>query len=301
MRTMIAQIYNRRLVRPLSWLACIAMACPAWGQVAISPDCRLEAGPTRAVARVIDGETIRLDDGSEVRLIGALSPRAFDVGANQGSWPPELAAIRTLTDLVQGRSVVLSFGGRRTDRYGRSLAQVMVKGNGGEEWVQGAMLEQGMARAYSLPGDAGCLEALISRERPAREAQRGLWANAAYHVRTAERSDELQAFQNTFQLVRGTIRVVSRTRSHTYLNFGLRDRTTFSAVMKHSAFALPEENLLRGRNVLVRGWIERRAGPVIEIDASAQLEVIGAPAQEFGSDGHEYQEKASGEHAAGRP
>jgi endonuclease YncB( thermonuclease family) len=41
----------------------------------------LEAGPKRTVTRIIDGETVTLDDGSELRLIGALAPRAIDVGA----------------------------------------------------------------------------------------------------------------------------------------------------------------------------------------------------------------------------
>jgi len=35
--------------------------------------CTLEAGPTRSVVRVIDAETVLLDDDQEVRLIGALA------------------------------------------------------------------------------------------------------------------------------------------------------------------------------------------------------------------------------------
>ena len=44
----------------------------------------LEAGPTRSVARVLDGETVALDDGTELRLIGALAPRAIDAAAESG-------------------------------------------------------------------------------------------------------------------------------------------------------------------------------------------------------------------------
>ena len=54
--------------------------------------CRLDTGTTHSVAKVIDGETLALDDGREVRLIGALAPKAIEVGAEAGAWPPEIAA-----------------------------------------------------------------------------------------------------------------------------------------------------------------------------------------------------------------
>ena len=44
-------------------------------QTPASLGCGLEAGPERSVAAVLDGETVRLDDGKVVRLIGALAPR----------------------------------------------------------------------------------------------------------------------------------------------------------------------------------------------------------------------------------
>ena len=37
--------------------------------------CTLSPGPTATVARILDGETLQLDDGQQVRLIGALAPR----------------------------------------------------------------------------------------------------------------------------------------------------------------------------------------------------------------------------------
>ena len=96
-----------------------------------STACTLEPGPIRTVTRILDGETVTLDDGSEVRLIGALAPRAFDADAETGAWPAEAIAVRTLTDLVLGRAVKLAYGGRRTDRYGRQphpFAAVQVPG-----------------------------------------------------------------------------------------------------------------------------------------------------------------------------
>ena len=97
--------------------------------------------PARAVTRIIDGETAALDDGTELRLIGALAPRAIDAGTEPGMWPTEIAE--------------LAFGGERNDRYGRLLAQAHAREGDNRRWVQGHLLEQGWG-----PGHAGQLQYL---------------------------------------------------------------------------------------------------------------------------------------------
>ena len=89
-------------------IALLAFMAPVFADEAITlgPDCVLELGPPHAVVRVIDAETIRLDDTSEVRLIGALAPRAPDAAepdADASEWPPERDAKAALTDMVMGR------------------------------------------------------------------------------------------------------------------------------------------------------------------------------------------------------
>lgn len=242
----------------------------------IAPGCTLPAGPIRAVSRVLDGDTLQLDDGSELRLIGALAPHAHDVGAETGAWPLADEARRTLSGLVLGKSIALAFGGLRTDRYGRWLAHAIVEPEGRKEWVQGHMLARGMARAYTLPDNAACTGDLLDLERPAREGNLGLWTNAAYQVRSAESPHELLAYRHTFQLVRGRIATVSRTRGATYLNFA-QDRRGFAAVVKRAGDALSgglRPEALTGRTAVVRGWIDRRNGPVIAIDAAGQIELV---------------------------
>jgi micrococcal nuclease len=136
-----------------------------------------------------------------------------------------------------------------------------------------------MARAYALPDNAACISDLLDLERPAREGTFGLWANAAYQVRSAESPHELLAYRHTFQLVRGRIAKVSQGRGATYLNFA-DDRRGFAVAMKRAGDALPHgvpPDTLQGRTALVRGWIDRRNGPVIEINAAGLIEFIDAP------------------------
>jgi endonuclease YncB( thermonuclease family) len=138
--------------------------------------CTLEAGPTRSVVRVIDAETVLLDDDEEVRLIGALAPRSPDLRPDAQSWPPERDTAAALRDLVVGRSVELATSGRAKDRYGRLLAHLFLDDNGDRVWVQGRLLSTGHARAYGLTDSFTCARELLAHEHVARAAGIGLWA-----------------------------------------------------------------------------------------------------------------------------
>jgi endonuclease YncB( thermonuclease family) len=241
----------------------------------------LEPGLSRTVTKVIDGETVALDDGSELRLVGALAPRAIDVGAEPGTWPMEVAAREELDALLLGKSVVIAFGGARADRYGRQQAQVLVTEAGGRRWVQGYLLEQGLARAYTLAGNRACAEELLAAERAAREARRGLWAEAAYQVRDADRAGELRRYLATFQVAEGRISRVGQARGTIYLNFaGERGRALTVSLRRGDAALLGAHarapQTLEGARVRVRGWIEERRGPAIDLSAGGALEVLEA-------------------------
>lgn len=240
-----------------------------------APPCPLTAGETRAVARVADGETLLLDDGRRLRLVGALAPRAGDVGAATGTWPPEDEARATLTTLVEGRSVALWHDRRQSDRYGQLLAHVTIGG----DWLQGTLVARGLARAYGRPGTDACAEALAKLERRAREGGLGLWANAAYRVRLASRSDWART-GGSFQVVSGTVRRVSRGTGEVYLSLAERRGRAYPLAVVVAGNRLDlmggiAPRALVGRRVLVRGWIEQRRGPVIVIDSKGQLELVG--------------------------
>jgi endonuclease YncB( thermonuclease family) len=261
----------------------LAIAEPA-GALGDAPCAGLEPGPAHSVIRVLDGETVVLDDGRELRLVGALAPRALEVDAEPGAWPPEAAAIEALRALVLGKSIELRFAHDRTDRYGRLQAQAFLLDEEGERrWIQGVLLQQGHARAYAPGGDPGCSADLLAAERPAREAQRGLWANAAYQVRSADNSAGLARYRVTFQVVEGTVIRVAQVRETIYLNFDRNWRRGFSASLRRAESGLlgayaGNPKRLEGHGVRVRGWIEQRDGTtVIDASAGGLLEVLAPP------------------------
>lgn len=241
--------------------------------------CALQAGSRHAVERIIDAETIALDDGTEVRLVGALAPRRLKRSKTSSRWKPEDDAIAALKDLILGRSVELAFPDRRRDRYGRLLAHVFFEREGKRVWVQGEMLSSGHARAYGLPGNFACMRELLAHEAVARANESGLWSNAAYDVRKASQPRQVLRLRNTYQIVEGTVADVAEKRSATHLNFGVDWKTDFTATVSGKARrAHPQwaETLsaLRNRRVRVRGWITYRNGPHIDVRDPSQIEIV---------------------------
>ncbi len=191
------------------------------GESANAAECTLKPGPSsRTAVRIIDGETFALDDGSTVRLIGALAPRRFESSTDQAIWPPEQDAKSALERLVLGKPVELEIGGRQTDRYGRVLAHAYVQDNGRRLWVQEQLLRHGNARAYALRDSDACMDALLTAERDARDAKSGLWAHAAYQIKPADQIGDLLRERGSYQIVEGRVVDAADIRGQMFLNFG---------------------------------------------------------------------------------
>jgi endonuclease YncB( thermonuclease family) len=267
----------------IAWLVVAAASVADFTGVATALDarteteaCTLQAGPLRSVVRVIDAETVLLDDQQEVRLIGALAPRAPDFSPGAAPWPPEEAAIAALKSLVQGRSVSIATSGRARDRYGRQLAHLFVEDGGERIWVQGELLAAGHARAYGLPGSYACMRELMAHERAARDEVAGLWKSAAYAVRSARATRNLLRRRNSYEIVAGTVAKVAATKARTYVNFGSDWRRDFTAgvearVLRSNPGLTQTLAALEGKRVEVRGWIQYRNGPYIDIEDPSQI------------------------------
>ena len=270
-------------------MACAA--CIACASMALA-ECRLQPGPRRTVTRAIDGETLRLDDGSEVRLVGALAPSAYDAGTDATGWPAAGAATAALAWLTEGHSVVLGYpGAARRDRQNRHLAQVFVVEGSAETWVQGHMLSQGHARAYQLKDARGCSDELLAHERSARERAVGLWSIAAYAVRPAIRLRDLSGMTGRFAVLTGRIAWVAEGRDAIALGF---TPTSMRATSQRRGIVAMIDSrdrdflgtfggnakTLEGQNVEIRGWLEQRLGRpagtfVIDVSLAGLIRILG--------------------------
>lgn len=246
----------------------------------------LEAGPSLTVARVIDGETLLLHDGTQLRLVGVLAPRASDAGAKAEGWPSEVAARAELEALALGKTVDIAFGGERQDRYGRHLGHAFIASAGGAKiWLQGQMLRLGLARAYTSAQNRKCAAALLAAEETARASALGLWSEAAYRVRRADEPNALVPLRGTFQVVEGSITKATRTRTALRLEFAEATRrfgfSVYVPLARGGGGAIvntaqtPDAPQLQGKRMRVRGWVEERGrGPSIDLTFGGDLEFL---------------------------
>ena len=247
-----------------------------------APVDRLARGESGRVDEAVDGDTVTLDGGLEVRLVGLQAPKLALGRPGFVDWPLAGRARDALARLVGGRAVVLRHGGARRDRHGRALAH-LVRGDG--LWVQGAMLAAGMARVYSFADNRALVREMLAIEREARAARRGIWAHPRYRVR---RADALDGAVDTFQLVEGEVVSAAVARGRLFVNFGAdwgtdftitaapRDRPAFEAAW--AAAGIDPVSALAGHRVRVRGWIGRYDGPRIVATHPEQIELPDAPA-----------------------
>jgi endonuclease YncB( thermonuclease family) len=233
----------------------------------------LAAGEPGTVTEIVDGDTVFLDDGREVRLVGIQAPKLPLGRAGFEPWPLSSEAKAALAELAKGQRVIPAYGGRRMDRHERKLAHLF-RADG--TWLQAAMLRRGMARVYSFADNRALIRKLQDIERVARGANKGIWAKPYYRIRTTE---EARNDIGSFQLVMGRVRDTAKVDGRVYLNFGQNWRTDFTVTIpaeRVGSFtdAELEPLALKGRWIRVRGWLESYNGPMIEATHPEQIEVM---------------------------
>jgi endonuclease YncB( thermonuclease family) len=241
----------------------------------------LRDGPKGTVTEVVDGDTVILDNGIVVRLIGTQAPKLALGRDDFEDWPLADEARNALEALVLGEKIVVRFGGEDTDRYGRSLGQLFTTG-GTEVWAQQQMLGAGMARVYSFPDNRKCLAELMAAEGRARTMKLGIWADPYYSVRRADRPAALLPLQGHYELVEGRVLNAESAQGRVFLNFGRLWKEDFTAVIDRAALSLfadagVDPTRLGGALIRVRGWVDSYDGPRIEVTHPEQIEVLAGP------------------------
>lgn len=221
-----------------------------------------------SIAQVADGRSFKLGDGREVLLAGIELP----------SGPDGAAAKLALERLLAGGKVVLKQGEPAGDRYGRLLAQAFVPEDGGERWIQPALLAAGQAQVGARPGDAACAKALLAAEAPARQSKLGLWADSSYEIKASDDLTGLLERRGKFTVAEGKVVSVRESGGALYMNFGRvwsRNLTVTILRRNRPVFAAAGLDLkkLEGARVRVRGWVEERGGPRIEAVRPEQIEI----------------------------
>lgn len=127
--------------------------------------------PKHIVKRVIDGDTIVLENNETVRYIGMDAPEA---GGQSECFSKE--ATNKNKELVEGLEIQLEKDKSETDRYGRFLRYVWIEKESRRELVNEILIREGFALAKAYPPDTKYQELLSNAQREATENSFGLWA-----------------------------------------------------------------------------------------------------------------------------
>jgi len=135
------------------------------------------------VKRAVDGDTLLLESGERVRLIGIDTPEMHESSKLQRDAQrskQEKGAIQKMgrasyvftKQLVEGKRVSLEFDVERYDRYKRLLAYVYLKDG---TFVNAEIVKAGYASLLTYPPNVKYVDLFLKLYREARENRRGLW------------------------------------------------------------------------------------------------------------------------------
>lgn len=130
------------------------------------------------VKKIIDGDTIELDNGQKVRYIGIDTPETVDPRKTVQCFGKE--ASNKNKELVEGKWVRMEKDVSETDRYKRLLRFVYISdGNdpSKEIFINDYLVRQGFAHAVTYPPDIKYSDLFREAEKEARENNRGLWGS----------------------------------------------------------------------------------------------------------------------------
>jgi micrococcal nuclease len=135
------------------------------------------------VDRVVDGDTLVIESGERVRLIGIDTPEMHEskkLYRDAQRTHQDASTIKRLGErsyeftknLVEGKRVSLEFDVEKYDRYKRLLAYVYLKDG---TFVNARIVQEGYASLMTYPPNVKYADSFVKLYQEARENRRGLW------------------------------------------------------------------------------------------------------------------------------
>lgn len=240
------------------FVTCLLVTGPAFAETTnavqtdavLCPPQRIEQ--TARVNYVYDGDTLQLESGRKIRLIGIDTPEVF---SRKYQIPTDikqqgLQARDALQALLNqsSRRVQLAYGQEPQDRYGRTLAHVFLPDGTN---LQAELIARGHAIAFTTPPNDRMSDCYRTQEQGARQQQLGIWQLPQYRIRhTQQTLDQLDGFHR----LQGQVTEVTQSKSRIRLRLGPQIEVN---IYKNdwANFSLHQLLNLQGKTVRVRGWV----------------------------------------------
>lgn len=212
----------------------------------------LQTAPYRyqvKLKRIIDGDTLVLQSGEKVRLIGINTP---EVESRFSEAEPGGEAARTwLQRYLRSPMLWLEYDAQEFDKYDRRLAHVFLESG---EYLNAALLEQGQAMLTLIPPNLRYASRLIKAQQQAEKAARGIWAMPAYQLK---HSKELKPGQRYHGWQRWQLTPKRIGEGQKYMSLIVSENLLVSIPKSQLALFPPLENYMQ-QTIEVRGWMQHR-------------------------------------------
>ncbi len=266
--------------------AVVALApAPAGGLRAADGLCPAEGGTSGRVVAVDERLELTLENGIQLKIAGVDPPRP-----TPGDPDLDFRARDQLAHWLVGQEILFRPFEPGPDRWGRVIAFVFAaapestNGPGPAHLPVGeALIDAGLARYEPSAAARPCRSALLAAEAGARASGLGLWADPYYGIIAAADRSSFAEKAGSSVIVEGRITGIASRRPRITLYFGRRQGGDFSVTIlprNSKTFEAAYTNLasLAGQTVRVRGLLDTRFGPQIEISDPDELEAAGQDA-----------------------
>ncbi len=128
---------------------------------------------TYDVEHCVDGDTLKLANGTRIRLIGADTPETVKPNTPVQPFGPEASQFTKEAVARNGNKVRITYDGTQIDKYGRTLAMVWL----GDTLLNEQLIRVGLARAqlqYSYSREMK--DRFQAAEDLAKREKRGIWS-----------------------------------------------------------------------------------------------------------------------------
>ncbi len=197
------------------------------------------------VTHVYDGDTLHLNDGSKLRLIGINTPEFHP------SLQPGAAQARTQLDLLlkaHHYRIDIQFDAIKTDRYGRMLAHVFLKdGTNITAWL----LQHGLGHWIAVGKNLTHLSCYREAEQYARKKHLNLWGRLPSNF---VRAEDLNPTSKGFYVITGELTRVFETDLSVWLELTPRLRLRLDK-RNYGNFSRRDYVQKIGGTLMTRGWV----------------------------------------------
>jgi len=122
------------------------------------------------VARVVDGDTVKVQTGETLRYIGIDTPETKHPKKPVEYFGKEASAVNK--KLVSGKDILVEFDVQQRDKYGRLLGYVFLPDG---TFVNAELVKQGYAKVYTYPPNVKYSSFFRNLQAEAIKHKRGLW------------------------------------------------------------------------------------------------------------------------------